>query len=62
MDVLNIRLVVLSGVLEVFVIDGVDGVTAVWVWLVSDQSVVTDGEVMFGNVALLSELVLGGTT
>lgn len=62
MDVLNIRLVVLSGVLEVFVIDDVDGVTAVWVWLVSDQSVVTDGEVMFGNVALLSELVLGGTT
>ncbi len=59
MDVLNIRLVVLSGVLEVFV---TDGVTAVWVWLVSDQSVVTDGEVMFGNVALLSELVLGGTT
>lgn len=62
MDVLNIRLVVLSCVLEVFVNNGVDGVTGVWVWLVSDQSLVTDGEVMLGNVALLSELVLGGTT
>lgn len=62
MDVLNFRLVVLSGALEVFVTDGVDGVTAVWVWLLSDQSAVTDGEVMFGNVALLSELVLGGKT
>ncbi len=61
MDVLNIRLVVLSDVLEVFVTDGVDGET-VWVWLVSDQSAVTDEEVMFGNVALLSELVLGGKT
>lgn len=62
MDVFNFRLVVLSGALEVFVTDGVDGVTAVWVWLLSDQSAVTDGEVMFGNVALLSELVLGGKT
>ncbi len=61
MDVLNIRLVVLSDVLEVFVTDGVDGET-VWVWFVSDQSAVTDEEVMFGNVALLSELVLGGKT
>lgn len=47
MDVLGV-----SEVLTIFL----DGVTAVSDWLVSDQTVVTDGEVMF--VVLLS-FVLG---
>lgn len=49
MDVLDIRTVGVSEVLMIFL----DGVTAGWVWLVSDQSVVTNGEEISGNVALL---------
>jgi len=54
MDVVDIRA---SGVSEVFMIF-LDGVTAGWVWVISDQSVVTDATVCS---TLLLELVLGGT-
>jgi len=58
MDVLDIRT---SGVSEVLMIS-LDGVTAGWVWVISGQSVVTDGVEISGNIVLLSELVLVGTS